>query len=318
VIPVMLGLGSLIAKAAAVAVIPRVIQALSALGGPTEPVRANPSEPTPETVSAPVQQSEKLLYKKNQLTDHNYRYSTYGERTKVGGDLDSDWGYAGLFHHGPSGLDLATYRTYDSKMGRWISRDPLGEGVDYNLYRYCGNSPINFIDPSGLAEVPQGTIFQGIVLTYRVGERIVTSNPEVVALFGPEAVAGVGLAGLLTWIAANPGRPCPPQRSKFGPLELPGFPSTNRQPFIPPEYYRQQREQRSPRESGPFTIRFRWNPDGTLHQATTYDQFGRRANQFDFSGRHGEEVHPFVYPPSFSNPAGRRTHPGTPLNQHGL
>ena len=150
----MLGLGSLIAKAAAVAVIPRVIQALSALGGPTEPVRANPSEPTPETVSAPVQQSEKLLYKKNQLTDHNYRYSTYGERTKVGGDLDSDFGFGGLFHHEPSGLDLATYRTYDSKMGRWISRDPLGEGVDYNLYRYCGNNPISCVDPSGLEPPP--------------------------------------------------------------------------------------------------------------------------------------------------------------------
>jgi RHS repeat-associated protein len=80
----------------------------------------------------------------------DYRYSTYGERTKVGGDLDSDFGFGGLFHHGPSGLDLATYRTYDSKMGRWISRDPLGEGVDYNLYRYCGNNPISNIDPSGL------------------------------------------------------------------------------------------------------------------------------------------------------------------------
>jgi RHS repeat-associated protein len=80
----------------------------------------------------------------------DYRYSTYGERTKVDGDLESDFGFGGLFHHGPSGLDLATYRTYDSKMGRWISRDPLGEGVDYNLYRYCGNNPINFVDPDGL------------------------------------------------------------------------------------------------------------------------------------------------------------------------
>jgi RHS repeat-associated protein len=80
----------------------------------------------------------------------DYRYSTYGERTKEAGDLDSDWGYGGLFHHAPSGLDLATYRTYDSKMGRWISRDPLGEGVDYNLYRYCGNDPIGCVDPAGL------------------------------------------------------------------------------------------------------------------------------------------------------------------------
>jgi len=80
----------------------------------------------------------------------DYRYTTYGERTKQSGALDSDWGYAGLWHHGPSGLDLATYRAYDAANRRWISRDPLGEGVDYNLYRYCGNNPISNSDPSGL------------------------------------------------------------------------------------------------------------------------------------------------------------------------
>ncbi|MFA7483442.1 MAG: RHS repeat-associated core domain-containing protein, partial [Vulcanimicrobiota bacterium] len=79
-----------------------------------------------------------------------YRYSIYGERTKISGDLDSDWGFAGLFHHEPSGLDLATYRLYDAKQRRFISRDPLGEAVDYNLYRYAGNNPVSFTDPSGL------------------------------------------------------------------------------------------------------------------------------------------------------------------------
>jgi RHS repeat-associated protein len=168
VIPVVLGLGSLFAKVAAAAAIPRVIKALSAMGGATEAFRANPSQPAPETVSAPVQQSEKVLYKKYPLTDHSYRYSTYGERTKVGGDLDSDWGWAGLFHHEPSGLHLATYRVYDSKMGRWISRDPLGEGVDYNLYRYCGNSPVNFKDPDGLNPVG-----------WAIGRWVVTMSPEI-------------------------------------------------------------------------------------------------------------------------------------------
>ena len=81
----------------------------------------------------------------------DYRYSTYGERTKQAGALESDWGYAGLWHHGPSGLDLATYRAYDAANRRWISRDPLGEGVDYNLYRYCGNNPISRVDPRGLS-----------------------------------------------------------------------------------------------------------------------------------------------------------------------
>ncbi len=29
-------------------------------------------------------------------------------------------------------------------------RPKLGEGVDLNLYRYCGNSPVSHLDPSGL------------------------------------------------------------------------------------------------------------------------------------------------------------------------
>ena len=50
----------------------------------------------------------------------DYRYSTYGERTRQSGDLDTDWGYAGLWHHAPSGLDLATHRIYDSTL-EWES-----------------------------------------------------------------------------------------------------------------------------------------------------------------------------------------------------
>jgi RHS repeat-associated protein len=127
----------------------------------------------------------------------DYRYSTYGERTKVGGDLDSDWGYAGLFHHGPSGLDLATYRTYDSKMGRWISRDPLGEGVDYNLYRYCGNNPINCVDPLGntalnvniLAPTEgayEGGPFKGMP-TVKVAGQITNYNEGTILPFWPSS-----------------------------------------------------------------------------------------------------------------------------------
>ena len=61
-----------------------------------------------------------------------------------------DFGYAGLFHHGPSGLDLATYRTYDSAQGRWISRDPLGEGVDTTCIGTVATITIGCFDPEGL------------------------------------------------------------------------------------------------------------------------------------------------------------------------
>jgi uncharacterized protein RhaS with RHS repeats len=43
--------------------------------------------------------------------------------------------------------------SYDPTVGRWITEDPIGfEGNDANLYRYVGNSPTNYLDPSGLYE----------------------------------------------------------------------------------------------------------------------------------------------------------------------
>jgi RHS repeat-associated protein len=39
-------------------------------------------------------------------------------------------------------------RWYDSRVGRWLSEDPLE--VDPNFYRYCGNNPVPYVDPTGL------------------------------------------------------------------------------------------------------------------------------------------------------------------------
>ncbi len=82
-----------------------------------------------------------------------YRYSVYGRRSKVAGDLEADWGFAGLWHHEASGLELATYRAYDATRGRWLSRDPIGEAGGLNLLAYCGGDPINHADPMGLETV---------------------------------------------------------------------------------------------------------------------------------------------------------------------
>jgi RHS repeat-associated protein len=144
-------MGGWLAKVAAVSVIPKVVQALkSALAAPAPSEVSSPKPDSHVKYTSDQVGSVRELVDSTGAVRADYRYSTYGERTKVDGDLEADFGFGGLFHHGPSGLDLATYRTYDSKMGRWISRDPLGEGVDYNLYRYCGNNPIKFTDPLGL------------------------------------------------------------------------------------------------------------------------------------------------------------------------
>jgi RHS repeat-associated protein len=79
-----------------------------------------------------------------------YDYDPYGIETKVSGDLDVEYGFAGLHRHRASGLALAMYRAYDPRMGRWLSRDPLAESGGLNLYAYCGGRPIFAVDPWGL------------------------------------------------------------------------------------------------------------------------------------------------------------------------
>jgi uncharacterized protein (DUF2235 family) len=50
-----------------------------------------------------------------------------------------------------TGLSYYGYRYYSPTMGRWLSRDPLGEAGGMNLVGFVGNSPENAADPLGLA-----------------------------------------------------------------------------------------------------------------------------------------------------------------------
>ncbi len=60
-------------------------------------------------------------------------------------------GASGCQTDADTGLVLMGHRYYDSRIGRFISQDPIGDGT--NWYAYCGNNPINATDPSG--NVPQ-------------------------------------------------------------------------------------------------------------------------------------------------------------------
>jgi hypothetical protein len=47
---------------------------------------------------------------------------------------------------------------YDPELGRWLSRDPIGEDGGINLYGYVGNDPVNGVDPLGLYCYPRDFI----------------------------------------------------------------------------------------------------------------------------------------------------------------
>jgi RHS repeat-associated protein len=77
-------------------------------------------------------------------------YDLWGRPTVLFGSIIPDFGFAGMYLHQPSGLNLTLFRAYSSGLGRWLSRDPIGETGGTNLYGYVNNNPMAFIDPSGL------------------------------------------------------------------------------------------------------------------------------------------------------------------------
>ena len=47
------------------------------------------------------------------------------------------------------GLYRCGARFYDPACGHWLQPDPIGQAGGLNLYTYCGNDPVNGVDPSG-------------------------------------------------------------------------------------------------------------------------------------------------------------------------
>jgi RHS repeat-associated protein len=88
-----------------------------------------------------------LLYDPNGLSQGGGTRFTFTAR-----ELDSE-----------TGLIYLRNRYYDPTTARFVSEDPSGHRAGVNLYRYAGNSPVNYTDPFGLYEIrnfPAGRVQQ--------------------------------------------------------------------------------------------------------------------------------------------------------------
>jgi RHS repeat-associated protein len=88
----------------------------------------------------------------NNTVAARYDYTAYQGPVKVGtSTVEATFRTIGNYvHHAGSGLELAVYRAYDPSLGRWLSRDPLGEEGGLNLYGFVGNNPVSAVDWLGL------------------------------------------------------------------------------------------------------------------------------------------------------------------------
>ena len=130
-----------------------------------------------------------------------YDYDPYGAPLQTTVPV-TDFVYAGTFYNADSGLYLTPSRVYDPFVGRWLSRDPAGEGSDAygNLYAYVEGDPLNKGDPEGLYSSIPLTIAERVAL----GEEIGGGGPEdPVADVAALATLAVGFA----WANLTPDQP---------------------------------------------------------------------------------------------------------------
>ena len=123
--------------------------------------------------------------------------------------------YRGYYYDTETGLYYLQTRYYDPELGRFISQDSI-EYADYesvnglNLYAYCGNDPVNNIDPMGTWSWKKfwkrfGIIVGAVVAVAAVTAAVVlTAGAAAVALGASAAVtAGIMAGAAVGGIAAG-------------------------------------------------------------------------------------------------------------------
>ena len=86
-----------------------------------------------------------------------YEYSPFGEViAQSGAYADANaFRFSSEYADAETGLVYYNYRYYYPMMGRWISRDPIGEKGENNLYEMLNNDTVTSIDKLGLLSVLQ-------------------------------------------------------------------------------------------------------------------------------------------------------------------
>ncbi len=145
------------------------------------------------------------LYNSTGSVLERYNYKPYGQldvlnasHTPTGttSSVANPYTYTGRRFDPETGLYYYRNRYYDSQLGRFIGRDPIGyRGSQWNLYQYVGSQPTFGADPFGLwwwdddwIELGVGGLLglQGDDVQIAAGEAIIDS---------PFAEVGLGAAG---------------------------------------------------------------------------------------------------------------------------
>ena len=92
------------------------------------------------------------------VVTERYAFSAFGVRSIMAPDFspratsECEWefGFQGQFLDTESGFYDYGYRYYSPNLGRWLSKDPIGEEGGVNLYGFAENNGVNSVDYLGL------------------------------------------------------------------------------------------------------------------------------------------------------------------------
>ncbi|MBP7431007.1 MAG: RHS repeat-associated core domain-containing protein [Candidatus Hydrogenedentes bacterium] len=112
-------------------------------------------------------------------------YDAFGRVIGSTGAAPSAFGFSTKYTDAGTGLLYYGYRYYAPWMGRWLSRDPIGERGGRNLFVFCRNNALTGFDPFGLKTVIKGTEIK----RYADGKMSVSIAPGEIAGGGAGGIA---------------------------------------------------------------------------------------------------------------------------------
>jgi len=126
----------------------------------------------------------------------HFEYDPYGNITTASGLMPNAFScrFSTKYLDSETGLSYYGFRYYNPENGRWLSKDPLGEKGGLNLYVFCGNNPVNFVDPMGLTV--KGAVAAVVV------EIVATLNPGSIPVV-PPAIETKSTAEIIRKIAEH-------------------------------------------------------------------------------------------------------------------